>query len=333
MSRRNILLLSLLGIVIIAAGVYLLVFGGEDEDDTSDETYAIGVVNLGPVLDPVFDGFKSRLAELGYVEGENVTYIYDGPVNDISLIEAEVQQMIDADVDLILALSTPVAQVAKELTADNQIPIVFAPITDPVGAGLVESMANPTGNLTGTTHGPQIGLRFEWLTRLDPTIDRIWIPYNSDDAAPRRSIQIIDETAETLGVEYVAVETRNLDELNEAIENIPEDIDAIFLPADTLVVSNAVPFIELALERDLPLSVPSALLVSEGALVSYSFNFFECGEQAGRLGTQILEGTAPNDLPVEVNEFFLTLNLETADAIGLEISNDILRQADEIFRE
>ncbi|MCI0714462.1 MAG: ABC transporter substrate-binding protein [Chloroflexi bacterium] len=333
MSRRNLLLMSLIGVVVIAVGVFLLVSSGEEEDDSTQESFTIGVVNLGPALEPVFDGFKSRMTELGYVEGENITYLYNGSVGDIALLDAEAQKMVDADVDLILTLSTPASQAAKRVTATNQIPVVFAPITDPVATGLVESLANPTGNLTGVTFGPQEGLRMEWLTRIDPTIERVWIPYNADDASPVAALAILEANAEALGVEYVPVVTRNLDEINTAIENIPDDVDAIFLLPDTFTVSNVELFIQVALDNDLPMSVPSYPAVSEGALISYSMDFIAVGEQAARLAAQILEGAEPSDLPVEVSEFFLTINLHTADEIGLEIGDDILRQADDIVRE
>lgn len=333
MSRRNLVLIGLVGVIIVAIGVFFILSGGEDEDDDSQESFTIGVVNLGPALDPVFDGFKEGMTELGYVEGENVTYIYNGPVGDISLLDAEAQKMVDADVDLILSISTPASQAAQRVTAENQIPIVFSPITDPVATGLVESLANPSGNLTGVTFGPQVGLRMEWLTRIDPSIERVWIPYNTDDASPAAALGILEDNADALGVEYVTVAARNADEITAGIENIPDDIDAIFLLPDSVNVSHSDQYIQVALENDLPLSVPSKPVVEQGALISYSMDFIEVGKQAARLATQILEGAEPSDLPVEVSEFFLTLNLQTADAIGLEVNNDILRQADDIFRE
>lgn len=333
MSRRNIILLSVIGIAVIAIGIFLLMSSDDEEDEATKESFTVGVVNLGPALEPVFNGFKSRMTELGYVEGENVTYLYDGPVNDITLLEAEAQKMVDADVDLILTLSTPASQAAKRITSESQTPVVFAPITDPVATGLVESLANPSGNLTGVTFGPQEGLRMEWLIRVDPRIERVWIPYNADDASPVAALAILESNADALGVEFVPAVTRNLDEINTAIENIPDDVDAIFLLPDTFIVSNVDLFIQAALEHDLPMSVPSYPAVADGALISYSMDFIAVGEQAARLAAQILEGAEPSDLPVEVSEFFLTINLHTADEIGLEIGDDILRQADDIFRE
>lgn len=333
MSRRNVLLFTLVAVVVIAIGIFFLMAGEDAEEDTSDKTYTIGVVNLGAALEPVLEGFKSYMEENGYVEGENVTYIYDGPVNEIPPLDAEAQKMVDADVDLILSLTTPASQATKRVTADNHIPVVFAPITDPVSTGLVESLANPSGNLTGVTFGPQVGLRMEWLLRIDPSIKRVWIPYNSDDASPIAALAILEDNASALDVEYETVVARNPDEISAAIENIPDDIDAIFLLPDTVNVSNVDQYIQAALEKDLPLSVPSKPAVEQGALISYSMDFVEVGKQAGRLGAQILEGAKPSDLPVEVSEFFLTINLHTADTIGLDISTEILRQANDIFRE
>ncbi|HLF02994.1 MAG TPA: ABC transporter substrate binding protein, partial [Anaerolineales bacterium] len=104
---------------------------------TPVKTYTIGAVNLTPALDPAWEGFKAGMAELGYVEGENVTYIYEGPVGSIDKLEPAAQSLLEADVDLMVALSTPAAQAAKRVTASTQTPVVFLPLVDPVGAGLV----------------------------------------------------------------------------------------------------------------------------------------------------------------------------------------------------
>ena len=105
---------------------------------TPAPTYTIGVVNLSPLQDGTLEGFKEGMAELGYVEGENITYLYEGATDDIGALDGIAQGLVEADVDLILSITTPATQAAQRATADNDIPIVFIPVTDPVGAGLVE---------------------------------------------------------------------------------------------------------------------------------------------------------------------------------------------------
>jgi putative ABC transport system substrate-binding protein len=299
---------------------------------TQPKTVTIGVVNLAPVLNPIFDGFKTGMTEMGYIEGEDVTYIYEGPVGSIDKLEPAIQSLLDSDVDLILSISTPATQAAQRVTAGTDMPVVFVPLTDPVAAGVVQSLSQPGGNITGVTFGASEARRLEWLLKTVPNVKRIYVPYNPDDESPVIALARVSEAASKLGVELVLREARNSDEITAAIEAIPDDVDAIFLLPDSLMVSRASDFVAATLDLNLPFAVPGDEEVEAGALISYSMNFHASGEQAARLADQILKGTKPADLPVETTEFFLVINLQTAEAIGLDIPDQILRQADTIIR-
>ena len=163
-------------IVLFIIANLLLVACGENQ-----KTYTIGVVNPTSGLDDTVEGFKKGMAELGYIEGKNLTYIYEGAVNSIETLDPVAQRLVEANVDLILSITTPATQAAQRATADTDIPVVFVPVTDPVGAGLVESLRQPGGNMTGITFGLQEGRRLEWLLQIVPTIKQIYIPHNPDD--------------------------------------------------------------------------------------------------------------------------------------------------------
>lgn len=152
-------------------------------EGTAPQPIKIGVVNLAPILDSVFEGFKIGMTEQGDIEGEDVYYIYDGPVGSIDELEPAVQALLDAEVDLIFSLSTPATQAAQRLTVNSQTPVVFAPVTDPIEAGVVESWSSPGGNITGVTFSVQEARRLEWLSTLSPTVERVYIPYNPEDGS------------------------------------------------------------------------------------------------------------------------------------------------------
>jgi ABC-type uncharacterized transport system substrate-binding protein len=147
--------------VLVVLGPFLFACGAREP-----EARAIGVVNLAPGLDDAVAGFKEGMAELGYVEGENVTYIYEGATNSIDTLDSVAQGLVEADVDLILSITTPATQAAQWATAGTEILVVFVPVTDPVGAGIVDSLRNPGGNITGVTFGTQEGRRLEWLIQM-----------------------------------------------------------------------------------------------------------------------------------------------------------------------
>jgi putative ABC transport system substrate-binding protein len=267
-----------------------------------------------------------------YREGENVTYIYHGTVPTIDQLDAEVQRLLDEGVDLILAGSTPAARAAARVTAGTGVEVVFVPVTDPVGAGIVKSINQPGGNVTGITNGGSDSRRLEWLLKIDPDIKRVYVPYNSDDLSPLSALTETIAAAGKLGVQLELAPATTSEAMLEAIRVMPEDIDAIFILPDSLAISHLEEFVQATYERRLPMSAPTTSQVSGGALMSFGLGFFEGGKQAARLADQILKGTSPADLPVETGEFTLGINLITADAIGLKIPEDVLNQADFIIR-
>lgn len=325
-NRLLIIFTVLLVVLLAACG------DDKDNDDKSGDHYTIGIINLTPALDSVIEGFKSQMAELGYVEGENLTYIYDGPPDSIGGLDGIAQSLVEANVDLIFCVSTPATQAVQRATVDNPIPCVFAPLQDPVGAGIVSSLTHPGGNMTGVTGGMAEAKRMELLARIVPELNRVYVPYNIDDPAVNAALAAVSEVADNLGIELVLQPARNAEEVMAALENIPDDVDAIFHLPDSILGQFSDELNAAGIEHKLPLSVPMRDGAYNGALMSYGIGSVEVGKQAARLADQILQGADPADLPVEVGEFFLTINLKTAEEIGLEISEDMLRQANTIIR-
>lgn len=294
------------------------------------QTFVIGVANPVPIMDPVLEGFKAGMADLGYTEGENVTYLYEGPVGRDGL-NGVIQGFVDQDVDLILAITTPAAQEALTLAADKNIPVIFVPVTDPIEANLVSDLRHPEGNITGITTGGSDPKRLEWLVKIAPDVKRVYLPYNPEDKSPVAALEQLRTAAGTLGIELVLQETSDADAVAQAIENIPDDVDAIFIGPDSLVGSLSADWINAAIERKLPLTGSSVSHVEAGMLFSYSYDTVAAGKQAARLADKVLKGNKTTDLPVETSEFFLSINQKTAEAIGLEIPDEILQQAGTIF--
>jgi putative ABC transport system substrate-binding protein len=318
--------LSILIVLFIITGLLLAACGG------GQKTSTIGVINIVPDLDGTLEGFKEGMAELGYIEGENITYIYEGATVDMSKLDSVAQGLVAAEVDLILSITTPATQAAQRATAGTDIPVVFVPVTDPVGAGLVDSLRQPGGNITGITFGAQEARRLEWLVQVAPTIEQIYVPYNPEDQSPVLALEAVSEAATKLNVELITREARTPEEVTAAIENIPEEADAIFLLPDSLFSTHLPDFLTTAVELQLPASGANSRVVMDGALTSYGMEQISTGKQAARQADKIFQGIKPADLPVETAEFHLAINLKTAEAIGLNIPDDILLQAGLIVR-
>ncbi len=290
----------------------------------------IGVLNLSPQLEPVLEGFKTGLATLGYT---NVEYLYEGPSPDIPTLDLLAENLVAAHPDMIVSISTPASQAAYTATLGTAIPVIFGPVTDPLSAHIVADLTHPGGNLTGVRLGMESEeQRLKWLLQIAPDVQRIFVPYNSHDSSSQSSVKAALSAAEKLGVTLILYEARGTAEITQAIASIPDNVQAIFLPQDSLVAARIDDFAQAALSRNLPLCTPTDGQVERGALLSYSFKLFDLGQQMARLADQVFRQVPPANLPVETAEFFLSINLQTAKSLHLSIPEEILRAADNIIR-
>ncbi len=319
--------------VLILTGTFMLSACNTAED----EQVTVGMLNLLPPLDVALDGFKAGMIEFGYVEADNINYIYDGATPDPSALADKAQALVEAEVDLIFCVTTPACLAAQAATAESEIPVVFVAVTDPLAVGLIEEYAQPGGNFTGVTTGARNftneGRRLEWLTTAVPDVQRIYLPHNPEDPTVTASLPVVEEAAGALGLELVLQEVRTPEEVVNALENIPDNVEAMFVLADQLVVADTPAVTSAASGHGLALSTPNSTGPQLGGLISYGSDFFASGSQSARLADLILRGADPAELPAETPEFFLVVNTQTAAAIALEISDEVLRQADTIIRE
>jgi putative ABC transport system substrate-binding protein len=292
-----------------------------------ERTYVIGVLNHGIIAEQSLAGFKSGLAVYGYPEGARVTYHYRGPLLGEAL-DFEAVRLVGLKPDLLLALSTPAAKAGMKAISGTAIPLVFAPASDPVGAGLAETLGRPGRNATGVTFGVQEPLRLQWLKRLVPSIRTVVVPFNPDDLSPRLSVERIKPVAQELGLRLDLRHVRSVQDLDEVMNALPADTDAVFIPTDALVASNLSRILLATMQKGIPVSSVEANSVRQGALMSYGFELKELGRQGARIAAQVLGGVPAGDLPVETAEFRLSVNLDTVQRLNLAIPDSLLRQAD-----
>ena len=184
----------------VLTGLLLAVCGSAEP-----QTFTIGIINILPSVQPVVDEFKAGMADLGYVENDNLAYDYEGPVSFEGL-DAAIQNVIEADVDLIVAMSTGVTLKVKRATEEIGIPVVFMGIYDPVRSGVVESLIRPDGNLTGVRSGGGISKRLQLLLAMAPGTTRLFLLHNPDDNNSVHGFADLQEAAAKLGIELVVSE-------------------------------------------------------------------------------------------------------------------------------
>jgi putative ABC transport system substrate-binding protein len=246
------------------------------------------------------------------------------------VIEREVKSLMAQKVDLFLTLGTRPTLAAKHASAGTRIPVVFAPVINPVEEGLVESITRPGGNVSGVQNGDTIPKALEWLHKIVPQAMTIHTIYHPADTVSVTAIKSLSNIAASLGVDLVLDEVRSQEEAIAVIATLPKDTAVFFVPTPSLEPLS--PLVGAAVQRGIAVGANNHSHLQAGALVTYAASFSAMGQQAARLADQMLQGTKPADLPVETAEYFLHINLQTATAIGLGIPDELLRQADTVVR-
>jgi putative ABC transport system substrate-binding protein len=275
--------------------------------------------------------FVQRLRELGWTEGRTIAIEYrwaEGRSERFAEIAAEFMRL---KVDVIVTVGTAVLA-AKQATSD--IPIVFALAADPVGSGLVASLARPGGNVTGLSlqQTDAGGKRLELLREVVPGLRRLAIMGNVGYRGSVLEMSEVQETAHTLGLEVIRSEIRRAEDIAAAVEALKGLADALYVVGDSLVDANRIRINTLALSARLPTMHIAKEFVEAGGLMSYGPNVADLFRRAGDYVDKILRGAKPGEIPVEQpTKFDLAINLTTARALGITIPPQLVARADEVI--
>ena len=276
--------------------------------------------------------FVQRLRELGWIDARTVAIEYrwaQGRDERAAEIAAE---FIRRKVDVIVTSGTPVIVATKQAT--SVIPIVFAAAGDPVGTGLVASLARPGGNVTGLSNQvPDLaGKRLELLREIVPGLGRLAILGNVGNPVVVLEIGQIQAAARTLGLEVITLEIRRGEDIVPSFEALNGRAEALYVVLDAIVSTHRFRINTLALAARLPTMHALREGVEVGGLMSYGPNIPDLFRRAGDYVDKILRGAKPSDLPVEQpTKFDLVINLTTAKALGLEVPPTVLARADEVI--
>ncbi len=276
--------------------------------------------------------FAKRLRELGWIEGRTVAIEYrwaEAHAERYSEIAAE---LVKLKVDVIVTWASAPVLAAKQATA--VIPIVFAAQMDPVGAGVVASLARPGGNVTGMSiqQTDTAGKRMELLREVVPRLARLAVMAHAGAPGAMLEMREVLATAHALGLEATPIEIRQADEIAPAIEALRGRVDALYVASDPLIFSHRIQINALAQGERLPTIYGSREYVDAGALMSYGPNWTDLFRHAAGQVDKILRGAKPADIPVEQpTKFDLILNMKTAKALGLDVPPTLLARADEVI--
>jgi putative ABC transport system substrate-binding protein len=273
-----------------------------------------------------------RLRELGWIEGRNLTVEYrwaEGSSDRAAELAAE---LVRLNVDVIVTYANPMVLATKQAT--SAIPIVFAAAADPLGTGIVASLARPGGNVTGLSvqQTDLAGKHLELLRDLIPGLRRLAILANANNSASILEMREVQAAARAVGLDAATLEIRRAEDIAPAFEDFKGHAEALYVCIDTILFGNRVRISTLAIGARLPTMVSNREFVEAGGLMSYGPNFPDLFRRAGDYVDKILRGAKPADIPVEQpTKFDLVVNLKTAKALGLDLPPTLIARADEVI--
>ena len=314
-------------LLVLVMAMSLFAGCGSDGRD-ENETVKVGILQLmeHPSLNTIRESIIEGLAESGYVDGENMTIDYQNGQNDMTIMKTAAQTFVANECDVIIAIATPAAQAV--LSETTEIPIVFAAVTDPVDAGLVDSLEQPGGNVTGTSDEVSAEMIMNLAEEITPGFKTIGALYSSGEDNSASVIAGLKKYASSKGYEVVESAVTNSSEVQQAAQYLADKVDVVYSPIDNTVASAMAVATEVFNGQKIPFYVSADSMVADGGLATYGIDYTVLGKETGKMVAQVLGGEAPADIPVKkMSDMSVYINQKTADAIGVEFPQAVLDRA------
>ena len=300
----------------------------------AQQVYRIGALVADDPFMPAFEGFRKKMAEMGYLEGKNIRYDLNNAKGDKDSLLRMTQKLVQDKPDLIVTSSTTATVPVAKASAGSGIPVVFLSAGNPLA--FVKSYAGSGNNLTGisTASIDLTAKRLELLKELAPSVKKVIAVHNPEGPNYKEHLQATREAAEKLGLELVEVNVTSPDELvNRSKGLLTRKLGgAVFYPPDARVNAGQSLVSSQVIREKLPSVAANIGNVYDGALATYAPDYFALGQQGAVMADKILKGARPTDLPIEQPfKLKLVINMKTAKAIGLKIPKEILLRADEVI--
>ena len=289
-------------------------------------TVAVTAIVEHPALDAARDGIKEALAEAGYKEGENLTFVYESAQGNPGTAAQIARQFVGDAPTVIVPISTPSAQAVVSATRD--IPVVFTAVSDPLGAELIKDMEKPGGNVTGLSDMSPVADHVALIKEITPNAKSIGFIYNTAEANSVSTLAALKAEAEKAGLTIVESVATKSAEVQGAARALVGRADVIYVPTDNTIVSAFEAAVGVAEEAKIPLYAGDTDSVNRGALAALGFNYFDVGKQTGEIVVRVLKGEKPGDIPVRVAAGTdLVINKKAAAKMGVTFPESITSRA------
>lgn len=292
---------------------------------------AITQIIIHPATDSVRKGVVDTLAENGYKQGENFELTFLPAQGNISTATQIARKFVGDKSDVIVAISTPSAQTA--LAATKKIPIVFAAISDPIGAKIVSSLTKPGGNVTGISDYLDVAESLKILLEVKPDLKKIGYLYNPSEANSVSTLKMLKNVAGKAGIEIVPSSALKPSDVQAATRALVGKVDIIFIPADNTVSSVLEGAVKVSQEANMPIFTVDSNSIGRGPFMTRGVNFYHVGVEAGKLVARILKGEKPGDIDViQAANNDIRIDMKAAKKAGIVIPQAVIERATRIIQ-
>jgi len=307
-----------------------------DQGNADDsKTYKVGVVQLMQhgALDQANKGMVDGLKDSGYEVGKNLELDQQNAQGDQSNLQSIAQQFLSNEVDMILAIATPAAQVMASATED--IPIVATAITSFEQAELVESDEAPGTNVTGTNDMTPVAEQIDLMLQIQPDVKTVGTIYTSSERNSQVQVGILKDVCAEKGLTVVEKTISSVNDIQQATQSLVGEVDAIWVPTDNNVASAMPQVVSVTDENGIMVVGAEEAQVKSGATITYGIDFYQIGYDAGVMAAQILNGeSVPAEMPIQgPKDLKLVINEDAVNAIGITIPDDLKEQATMVTTE
>ncbi len=297
----------------------------DEMQETNGTTYKVGICNYvdDASLNQIVENIENQLAAIGREKGVTFDISYDNCNADATVMNQIIANFIADDVDLMVGVATPVAVAMQTATEDNQIPVVFAAVSDPVSAGLVESLDAPGANITGTSDYLDTNSIMNLIFAADAATDKIGLLYDQGQDSSTTPIAAAKEYLESKGITYVERTGTTTDEVMLAAQALVADgVDAVFTPTDNTIMTAELSIYEIFMDAGIPHYTGADSFALNGAFLGYGVDYANLGvETANMVAGILLDGNDPATTAVMTfDNGTATVNTETCEALGLDFA-------------
>ena len=308
--------------IIACLGLVLVLTACGSNGTANKEMKKVGILQIidHGSLDATRKGFIDELAKSGYIENENLVINYQNAQGDQANLKSMSEKLVKEN-DLVFAIGTPSAQALMNET--KTVPIIISAVTDPVAAGLADSLEKPGRNIAGTTDMVDTAKQIELIQRINPAIKKVGLIYNASEANSKLQIDEAKVELAKLQIETVEMTVASTNDVQQSMETLVKQVEAIYIPTDNTLASSMAIVGEIAKKNKIPVIPGSGEMVLDGGLATYGVNYTDTGAQSGVMAVRLLTSDAtidqlsiesPKNLDLVINEeMATTLGINTAD--------------------